>query len=268
MVVHFQGGMLRLIRLARPSIISMSTSSQPVFSMENNSMHRAKRGFANEDLRRKLNDEYLRAQKRILTLPNILTFSRIAVTPAIGYFICNGMNQHALACFAFAATTDLLDGLTARVLRQQSDFGALIDPIADKMLLMTCFLSLYHASLMPLWLIKGFILRDLFLLLGGGYIRYTNFKEKPKLREFIDIKGRPTIGFEPTILSKVNTALQCFLVVLHLGGLEMLDITLSEKSTYSLQLLTAVTSCLSFSQYIMRFRYSVRKPPRSKDCPN
>lgn len=159
----------------------------------------------------------LNPRQRIFTIPNILTMCRIASTPVIGYFIWNGMNHQALMCFAFAAATDLFDGIIARKFNQYTDLGAILDPIADKLLLMTCFISMYNVGLMPLWLIKGYVMRDLALLIGGGVIRYYGFGERPTIRKYFDFQNHPTLGFEPTYASKCNTAIQCALICYHLG---------------------------------------------------
>lgn len=221
----------------------------PTFAFVRNSTHTS---FPNEDLKQRVNQEFLKSRKRIITIPNILTVSRVATAPAISYFILNGMHGQALACFAFAAATDLLDGLIARVFAQGSELGAILDPIADKILLITCFVSLANAGLVPVWLVKGFLLRDVILLAGGAAIRYSAFMEKPTMRQFFDIRNYPTTGLDPTRLSKVNTALQCLLIILHLGGSQLIGYPMSDLHLKILQFVTCATTSGSLMQYMLR----------------
>lgn len=192
-------------------------------------------------------------KSKIFTLPNVLTSTRILLTPAIGYLIWHEMHFYALSCFALAAFTDLMDGFIARHMNQCSEIGAILDPIADKVLLTTCFLSLYHVDLMPVWLVGSFIIRDILLLGGGALLRYRSFCEKPYLKQYINFNKYPAPNFEPTYLSKCNTALQCSLIVTHLGTQH-----LAGSSHYydllitGLHALTATTTIASFGQYSTR----------------
>lgn len=222
-----------------------------------------KQSFANEKIHEKAHIEFQKTQLRVLTIPNILTISRIATTPAIGYFIWTGANSQALACFAYAALTDLLDGFIARKFKQDSDLGAILDPIADKLLLTTCFVALYHASLMPFWLVRSFVIRDVLILFGGALYRYHGFREKPGLKKFLDFKNYPTLGFEPTLTSKCNTALQCLLVLLHLSTNHLTGQPTYDWTIAGLHYTVLLTTAASFSQYVVRLfthPYCVRTP--------
>lgn len=191
---------------------------------------------------------------KVLTLPNILTMSRIATAPAIGYFIWNGMYNPAMVCFAYAAATDFLDGFIARRLKQESDVGAILDPVADKLLLITSFVALYNVSLMPLWAAKSFIYRDIILLGSGVTIRYFSFNEKEwTWRKFLDLKNYPTIGFRPTYLSKCNTALQCLVVATHLTTNHLSGSPLYDWSVFGLHFVTMLTTISSMTQYVLRY---------------
>lgn len=187
----------------------------------------------------------------IITLPNVLTISRIALTPAIGYFIWSGMNTEALYCFAAAAVTDLLDGVLARSLKQQSHLGAILDPVADKLLMTTCFVALYKVGVLPIWLFGSFICRDMGLLIGGVILRYLSFHDgRPSWKEFINFNRYPMPTFKPTLASKCNTLLQCYLILLHLGASQALDIELSDILVT--QLITACLTYYSTGQYLAR----------------
>lgn len=73
--------------------------------------------------------------ENIYTIPNLLTFSRLAVAPLIGYFIVNQNPALALSLFIYASATDLVDGWIARMLNQQTVVGSVVDPMADKTLM-------------------------------------------------------------------------------------------------------------------------------------
>lgn len=211
------------------------------------------RTFANQKLKDKIHQDYLKSRTRIITVPNVLTFSRIATTPAISYFICNGMQKEAIYCFAFAATTDLLDGLIARVFKQQSDFGAVMDPIADKFLLTTTMISLFYVGIMPIWLVKALVTRDLLILTAGAAIRYNTFDQPPTLRKYFDLKNYPLLGIEPTLVSKIHTALVCGLVVTQLSTHHMVDTPYYNTSIGLFQAAVAITATWSLTQYSLRF---------------
>lgn len=190
---------------------------------------------------------------KIITLPNILTTSRIMITPAIGYLIWNGMNAQALCCFAFAAITDLVDGFLARRLNQCSQLGAILDPIADKFLMTTSFVALYKVGLMPAWLVGGFIGRDLALLIGGALLRCLNIRKKlSTIKEYFDFNNHPMPEFKPTLVSKCNTGLQCSLIFLHLGASEAAGVQFDDATLLSLHIVTACTTAISFGQYLSR----------------
>lgn len=190
---------------------------------------------------------------KLITIPNVLTSSRILITPAIGYFIWHEMHLYALSCFTIAALTDLADGYIARHTNQCSDIGAILDPVADKLLLTTCFVSLYHVDLMPIWLVGSFIFRDIALLSGGIVLRYKSFTSSPGLKQYMNFNKYPAPDFEPTLLSKCNTALQCSLIVTHLGTNHLIgSLPYYDLFVTCIHALTASTTLASFGQYLFR----------------
>lgn len=189
----------------------------------------------------------------IYTIPNALSFSRIVISPAIGYFIWTGMYNQALACFMFAAATDFLDGFIARRLNQESDFGAALDPIADKLLMTVSIISLYNVADIPLMVMKAIVLRDLLLVGFGSAFRYFGLGDNRSFRNFINFKRYHTIGFEPTNLSKFNTLLQCLVVVANLAKEPLAEIIPNFPGSLTvLYCLTVGTSVGSFVQYAAR----------------
>ncbi|MBU9888525.1 MAG: CDP-diacylglycerol--glycerol-3-phosphate 3-phosphatidyltransferase [Candidatus Omnitrophica bacterium] len=121
-----------------------------------------------------------------MSIPNYLTLLRILLTPV--FFIAlisygpgkEHLRFFALAIFALAAVTDALDGLLARYLRQRTELGRLLDPLADKVLLLSGFIGLFFVSALPykppLWITITIIFRDVFLLVGFFSLHFLSAK--------------------------------------------------------------------------------------------
>lgn len=100
---------------------------------------------------------------KINTLPNWLTLARILVLPALILLTLSpgrGFGIAAALLFSMAAITDLLDGYFARRTGQVSEFGKLVDPIADKILVSTAFIMLVHLDRIPAWMVALIISRE------------------------------------------------------------------------------------------------------------
>ena len=96
-------------------------------------------------------------------LPNILTVFRIILTPVFIYILFLGGGSGyplALAIFIAAGTTDIIDGYLARRLNVESTIGKLLDPAADKILVLSAFISFVTMDLIYLWMVIVIILRD------------------------------------------------------------------------------------------------------------
>jgi len=106
-----------------------------------------------------------------LNLANALTALRLLLAPTFLVLYVQGDRVRALAAFAAAAATDLLDGLVARVLRQHTRLGAFLDPIADKFLAACALFALAASRRLPLWLPVLVVVRDVFQLLGAAVLR-------------------------------------------------------------------------------------------------
>jgi cardiolipin synthase (CMP-forming) len=137
-----------------------------------------------------------------MTIPNLLTLGRIFLTPVLVWLLLDGRFKLACAVFFVAGITDALDGLLARLLNQKSRFGAYIDPLADKILLMTSFFILGYIKLIPLWLVIVVISRDIMILLGLFTLVFYQVK----------------VEINPVISSKLTTLFQLLTVFLMLGS--------------------------------------------------
>src|SRR5580704_7073398 len=100
-------------------------------------------------------------------LPNLLSALRLIVAPLAGWALLNGHDTAALAMFACAGLSDLADGMIARRWGFTSRFGAWLDPAADKLLMICCFVVLLHLGVVPLWLVLLVLARDLAIALGA-----------------------------------------------------------------------------------------------------
>ena len=105
-------------------------------------------------------------------LPNALTFSRLVLALPLGWLILQEQYGWALAVGLMAGVTDALDGYTARKLGYFSQFGAALDPVADKTLVTITFLSLASVGLIPWWAALAIIARDLVIVAGALFYRW------------------------------------------------------------------------------------------------
>lgn len=106
-----------------------------------------------------------------MTAANILTLSRLFAVPPFIYLFVMEYRLAALIVFIVAGFTDLIDGTVARMLKQPSDEGAIIDPIADKLLLESSFIALTVAGIVPIWFLLLAFGRDLMIISGICYLK-------------------------------------------------------------------------------------------------
>ena len=109
-----------------------------------------------------------------ITIATLFTIARIVLTPVvIGAMLC-GYWGLASIIFFIAMLTDLLDGLFARLLMQETFFGACLDPIADKILMVSCYATLAFIKIpflkIPLWFVYFVLFRELSVLLGVSFL--------------------------------------------------------------------------------------------------
>ena len=170
-----------------------------------------------------------------MSIPNFLSLVRIILVPITVIFLINGSFFTALAIFTLAGITDGLDGLLARVLNQKTILGTYLDPIADKALLTSCFVTLSVVGVIPGWLTVIVVSRDFIILFG------------------ITILFMISVPFEmrPAFVSKVTTALQLITVFLVLIFKTML---VADYHSYLLFIywLTAGFTTISGFHYILR----------------
>lgn len=134
---------------------------------------------------------------RILSVPFFIT-ALVYYTPQKDY-----LRIIALSIFILAVISDVIDGYIARVKKQKTKAGAILDPLADKILLITAFILLYRISnlyfdiKLPLWIALIVIFRDAILLIGGGVVILSNQENK----------------ISPTWIGKTSTFFQTMTIV-------------------------------------------------------
>jgi cardiolipin synthase len=170
------------------------------------------------------------------TLPNFLTFARLAVLPFLVVAILDGRHGAALVIFLAAAVTDIVDGFLARRFEMGSPLGAYLDPIADKLFLVSSFVVLALPSTpsrihIPIWLLVVTIFRDVFILV----ICLVMFLA-------LDIRS-----FPPSPLGKATTFLEVSTVVaILLANVGTMPLVVA-KVCFQLVAIFAVASGLHYS---------------------
>ena len=143
---------------------------------------------------------------KVLTVANLLTFLRMALIPVFAILLVYNREGWALVVFTIAGVSDGVDGFVARWLKQESELGTIIDPIADKLLMTTAFIMLTLASVVgtprhlpvPFWVTATVIGRDVLIIAVAGAINVmTGFR-----------------GFKPSWLGKASTFVQVIGVIL------------------------------------------------------
>src|SRR4030067_3836480 len=108
-----------------------------------------------------------------MTLPNYITLFRVVLIPFFINLIIYGYYREALVVFVVAGVTDALDGLIARLTKSQTELGAFLDPMADKLLILSAFVTLGLVEKMPVWLSIIVVSRDVILVLGSVILYVT-----------------------------------------------------------------------------------------------
>lgn len=172
----------------------------------------------------------------MLNLPNALTLFRILTIPVFLEFLAYHLYWQALLVFAIGGITDFLDGLAARWLNQQTALGAYLDPVADKLLVISSFIMLGAMDGIPMWLTVVVVVRDVLIVVGYGAI-YLLVEEKMAVR--------------PSWIGKWSTTLQLFTLAVALVSLH--DAALLPGYVLSaLIALSAAATVASGLQYLYR----------------
>jgi cardiolipin synthase len=142
-----------------------------------------------------------------MNLPNLITVFRLLLIPVFVIFLLENKSTLALITFVLAGVSDALDGFLARVLKQKTLFGAYVDPVADKLLLATSFVTLAIMGRLPGWVAVVVVSRDVIIMVGIGILMLNN---------------RP-MTIKPTYDSKITTFVQLITVCFVLSSNYLTD---------------------------------------------
>jgi cardiolipin synthase len=145
----------------------------------------------------------MRAGKRRVNLPNIITLMRIILVPVIIWAIASQQMKLAFAIFVIAGVSDAVDGFLAKRFKMVTDNGAMLDPVADKALLVSIYMTLGISGAIPGWLVILVVSRDVMIV---GAVIISWLLENP-------------IPMKPLMVSKMNTVAQVAFAALVLASL-------------------------------------------------
>jgi len=160
----------------------------------------------------------------------MLTIMRILLTPLFVIFLLRDMFSFALLVFSIAAVSDGLDGLLARYFNQYSVLGAYLDPIADKLLLVSAFVSLAVLKIIPPWLTVIVISRDIMIVIGILIFAMTDIP----------------IEMKPSLVSKCTTVAQLFTIFLTLLDPQLPGVLIIKQSLFWITAGLTITSGLHY----------------------
>lgn len=169
-----------------------------------------------------------------MTVPNIITMIRILLAPIFIIYVIDGQLMTGLVVLIICGISDGIDGMIARVFNQKSKLGTWLDPLADKIILVSAFIALSIIGFLPSWLTVVVISRDVMILIGIVIIYLTGIE--------------PTI--KPVLSSKITTCFQFLTVILALTGRYL---TFMEGKYIYLYYITALLTIVSFLQYLYQW---------------
>lgn len=188
-------------------------------------------------------------QSKWLTVSNVLTCSRIVAAPIVAFGIYREWWFLTFVLFFFASVTDVLDGYCARKFGDETELGKILDPIADKIFLLTCFIALAFFSSpsfqIPRWFVYLVLVRETALIIGSGFLLIT----------------RTNFYVAPTLGGKLTT----FFQLLFIFWIFMCHFFkwMPTKTYLSVLIFLTIFSFLSFLQYFRRGLLYLLKQTRS-----
>ncbi|MDQ6956042.1 MAG: CDP-alcohol phosphatidyltransferase family protein [Mariprofundaceae bacterium] len=182
--------------------------------------------------------------QHLLNVPNVLTLARIIMTPVIVYMVLSEQAWFALALMVVAGVTDMLDGAIARYFNLRTTVGAYLDPMADKIMLISLFVTLFIVGQVPLFVFLAIIFRDLIIVLGA--ITYEIVTHR--------------LTMQPSFISKVTTFMQIVYVVLLLLNMAMV---IPDMLLQISMWITFVLTCASGLHYLVSWTGKAAKQEKS-----
>ncbi len=170
-----------------------------------------------------------------MNLPNLLSIFRLFLTVFFVLAIHYQEYGYALILFVVQGVSDLLDGFLARVMKEKTYLGSILDPLADKVMLASSYIVLSVKNIIPIWVTSTVLLRDVILSCGFFVLYKLSSRMKPS----------------PTIVSKITTLFQMTTIVYILW---------SDTRIYGTYFfyITAILTAASGCQYIIRGIKTIR----------
>lgn len=177
-------------------------------------------------------------------LPNLISAARIVLVAPVVWYILQENYSLALLLFVIAGVSDGVDGFLAKRFHWQSRLGSILDPLADKLLIILSYAAVMWTQLIPLWLWLCILARDVIIVTGALTYHFAIGK----------------FEMAPSLVSKFNTVVQIFLLVLVLGkSLTTVPSWFMDSMVY----LTLVTVLLSGLDYMIvwgrKAMYAIKK---------
>lgn len=179
---------------------------------------------------------------KALNWPNFISLGRLLTVPVLVWLILTNKMSTAFWLFIVAGLSDILDGLLARLLKERTEIGAYLDPIADKALLIGVFISLAVQKFLPLWLVILVVFRDILIISGTLLLLMLN--------------KRFTIN--PLFISKVHTFVQIVLVSVTLGT-SAINFIHASVVTKTMIYVVTITGLLSGVGYVYKWIIMLNK---------
>jgi cardiolipin synthase len=180
-----------------------------------------------------------------VSIPNVLTGLRLLAAPGFAWLFLSGRHRAALVVFVAAGITDVLDGVLARALKQFTRLGAVLDPLADKLLALLSLAILTWSGLLPMWLLGLALFRDACIFAAIWLLTRT---------------GR-TYEVRPTRFGKYSAFFLVATIVLALVQEAQMPAQAASAALQTLVLVTALCLFLSWAQYLALLIVLMRKPP-------
>ncbi len=170
-----------------------------------------------------------------MTIPNFITIARLIGVPLIVWLMIADRYLAAMLLFVLAGISDAADGFIAKRFKASSELGAYLDPVADKALLVSVFVTLGFKGELPAWLIVLVVSRDLFII-GAMLLAY--------------VLSNP-MAVHPLWVSKVNTVAQIVLIALVLG--DRSGVTAFGPLVGVVVMATAILTVMSAAAYLVEW---------------
>jgi cardiolipin synthase (CMP-forming) len=170
-----------------------------------------------------------------MSIPNVVTIGRVILVPVIFWLLVSGNTKLAFYAFVCAGISDAIDGFLAKRFHLQTELGALLDPLADKLLIVSIYVALGVAGNLPSWLVIAVVSRD--ILIVTGVVLAWLFGQAVRIK--------------PLAVSKANTASQLLLASLVLAD-EGFGLGLDQPRTV-LVWITGMLTLLSLAAYLRQW---------------